>query len=294
VSQPETLADWLDAQPLESLEAEASLFARPHEVVAQHLQITGDNLQHLIAGGEYRQDQDGVFLGRDVRIGPYVVMDTQAGPIVLDHGVVVASHGYLRGPIYLGQDAVVVEHSSIKGPVAAGRQTKLAGEITASIIDSDSNKAHHGFLGHSYLGSWVNLGAGTTTSNLKNTYGEINVDYRGRKVATGMQFLGCMVGDYAKTAINTSIFSGKRVGVASMLYGTVTGNVPSFVNHVRVLGQSSEVSPDAAVTMQDRMFSRRGRKVRDCDAQLLQAVYRLTCDERRRWDPELDQGPPVF
>jgi glucose-1-phosphate thymidylyltransferase len=294
VSQPQKLASWLEAQSLETLDAEVSLFAFPHDVVAEHLKITRDNLEQLIASGSYRQQQEGVFLGTDARIGPHVVTDTQAGPIVLEQGVAVGSHCYLRGPIHLGHDTTVVEQSSIKGPVSAGRHTKLGGEITASIVDSYANKGHHGFLGHSYLGSWVNFGAGTTNSNLKNTYGEIQVDYQGHKLATGMQFLGCMVGDYSKTAINTSIYTGKTVGVASMLYGTVTPNVPSFVNYAGGLGPSTELSPNVAVKMQARMFARRGRTARDCDANVLQAVYQLTSDERRRWDPELDQGPPVF
>ncbi|NIL97867.1 MAG: glucose-1-phosphate thymidylyltransferase [Planctomycetales bacterium] len=294
LSQPDKLAAWLDSQSLAALKVELALFAYPHDLVARHLQITSDNLQHLVAGGEYRQDQDGVFLAGDARIGPYVVTDTQAGPIVLEPGVTIGSHCYLRGPIHLGEETVVVEQSSIKGPLAAGRQTKLGGEITASIIDSYSNTAHHGFLGHSCLGSWVNFGAGTTNSNLKNTYGEIHVEYEGHKVATGMQFLGCMVGDYAKTAINTAIFTGKTLGVASMLYGTVTANVPAFVNYAGGLGRATEVSVEAALKMQARMFSRRGRTARGCDAHVLQAVYQQTGDARRRWDPELDMGPPVF
>ena len=285
---------WLAGQTLPPLDANVSLLEYPHDVVAGHIEILPDNLQQRIATGDYRQDDDGVFLGTGAQIGPYVVTDTTSGPIVLEEGVTVGPHCYLRGPIHLGRSTTIVEHSSIKGPTATGSFTRLGGDVTVCVVDSFSNKAHHGFLGHSYIGSWVNLGAGTTNSNLKNTYGKINVQYDGQKIATDMQFLGCMVGDYAKTAINVSIFTGKTVGVASMLYGTVTGNVPAFVNYSGGLGASSEVSVEAAVKMQERMFGRRDRNARACDADLLRAVFDMTRDERRTWDAKLDKGPPAF
>ena len=101
---------------------------------------------------------------------------------------------------------------------------------------------HHGYLGHSYLGSWVNFGAGTSNSDLKNTYGPVNMEYRGRKIGTGMQFVGCFVGDYVKTAINTSIFTGKTIGVCSMVYGFVTANVPAFCNYAKTVRPSHRLA----------------------------------------------------
>ena len=294
-TQADQVTNWLDRQSLPSLDADVLLLNYPHDVVAHHIEIMADNLQQLIAQGDYRQEDDGVFLAAGAQIGTHVVTNTSHGPIVLEEGVTVGPHSYLRGPIHLGASTTIVEHSSIKGPTATGIFTKLGGEVSASVVDSYSNKAHHGFLGHSYVGSWVNLGAGTTNSNLKNTYGKINVQYGGQKVATGMQYLGCMFGDYAKAAINVSIFTGKTVGVASMLYGTVTENVPSFVNYSGGLGAaSSEVDVQVAVTMQERMFGRRGRDARDCDAELLKAVFQMTEGDRRTWYPELDTGPPAF
>src|SRR5262249_41021277 len=144
---------------------------------------------------------------------------------------------YLAGPVHLGGSCRVLEHAALKHAVALGHTTKIGGEIEASIVEPFSNKQHHGLLGRSYLGSWVNLGAGTCNSDLKNTYGTVNMEYQGRKVATGMQFVGAIVGDYSKSAINTGIFTGKVIGVCSMLYGFVTTNVPSFVNYARLFSQ---------------------------------------------------------
>ena len=169
----------------------------------------------------------------------------------------------------------------LKHAVAVGQTTKIGGEVEASIIEPYSNKQHHGFLGHSYLGSWVNLGAGTCNSDLKNTYGNVNVEYRGRKVATGMQFVGTIIGDYSKTAINTGIFTGKTIGVGSMVYGFVTTNVPSFVNYARLFSQVSEAPVEVLVATQRRMFERRSVTQRPCDIQLLHDMHTLTAHERQ-------------
>jgi glucose-1-phosphate thymidylyltransferase len=127
----------------------------------------------------------------------------------------------------------------------------------------------------------VNLGAGTCNSDLKNTYGQVNVEYHGRKVPTGMQFIGTMVGDYAKTAINTGIFTGKTIGACSMVYGFVTTNVPSFVNYARLFGQVTEAPVDVMIATQGRMFARRNVEQRPCDVQLLRDMYELTRHERQ-------------
>jgi glucose-1-phosphate thymidylyltransferase len=175
----------------------------------------------------------------------------------------------------------LIEHASIKDGVSIGHTTKIGGEVEASVIEPYTNKQHHGFLGHSYLGSWINLGAGTCNSDLKNTYGKVNMDYAGQRVATGMQFVGCMMGDYSKTAINTGIFTGKTVGVCSMLYGFVTANVPSFVNYARLFGQVTELPPEVMIATQERMFRRRNVAQRPCDIQLVHDMYELTREERQ-------------
>ena len=157
----------------------------------------------------------------------------------------------------------------------------IGGEVEASIVEPYTNKQHHGFLGHSYLGSWINLGAGTSNSDLKNTYGNVKMEYRGEQVPTGMQFVGCIMGDYAKSAINTGIFTGKTVGCCSMLYGFVTTNVPSFVNYARLFGQVTELPPEVMIATQQRMFMRRSVAQRECDIALIRSMYDLTRHERQ-------------
>lgn len=256
------------------------MFVWPHDIVAENMKLLGSSLEHRLAGGGYKEVQDGVFLAEGAEIGQYAVIDTSHGPIVLDKNVKVGPFCYLSGPVYAGPNTRVIEHAALKDAVSLGHTVKIGGEVEASVIEPYSNKQHHGFLGHSYLGSWINLGAGTCNSDLKNTYGTINLQYGSQRVATGMQFMGCIMGDYTKTAINTGIFTGKVVGVCSMLYGFVTSNVPSFVNYARLFGQTAELPPDVMVATQQRMFSRRKVTQRPCDQQLIQDMHRLTETER--------------
>lgn len=263
------------------LEGAAPLFDWPHDLVRWNMQIIAANLEHRLRSGHYREASPGVFLAPGAELGQYCIADTSKGPVILDEGATVGHYTFLRGPAYLGPRARVLEHSAIKDCVSLGHTTKIGGEVEAAVVEPYSNKQHHGFLGHAYLGSWINLGAGTCNSDLKNTYGAVKMDYRGESVATGMQFIGCIVGDYAKTAINTSIFTGKTIGCCSMVYGFVTTNVPSFVNYARVFGQVTELPPEVMIATQQRMFARRQVAQRPCDTQLLHAMYDLTRHERQ-------------
>jgi UDP-N-acetylglucosamine diphosphorylase / glucose-1-phosphate thymidylyltransferase / UDP-N-acetylgalactosamine diphosphorylase / glucosamine-1-phosphate N-acetyltransferase / galactosamine-1-phosphate N-acetyltransferase len=257
------------------------LFDYPHDVVRHNLAIIGDGLAHRLESGQYKEIAAGVFAAEGASLGQYCVTDTAKGPVLLDAGAVVGPYSFLRGPAYLGPKSRVIEHSAIKDAVAVGHTCKIGGEIEASIVEPYTNKQHHGFLGHSYLGSWINLGAGTSNSDLKNTYGNVKMDYRGEQVATGMQFVGCIMGDYAKTAINTGIFTGKTIGCCSMVYGFVTTNVPSFVNYARLFGQVTELPSEVMIATQQRMFARRNVQQRECDIALIHAMYDLTRHERQ-------------
>jgi glucose-1-phosphate thymidylyltransferase len=253
----------------------------PHDVIRRNSEILNENLQHRLSTDDYREIRDGVFAGRGAQLGEHCVTDTRQGPILLGDQATIGPFCYLSGPAYVGPQAKLIEHAAIKDAVSLGHTTKVGGEVEASVIEPFTNKQHHGFLGHSYLGSWINLGAGTCNSDLKNTYGRINMEYRGQRVASEMQFLGCIMGDYSKTAINTGIFTGKTIGVCSMLYGFVTTNVASFVNYARLFGQVTELPPEVMIATQQRMFRRRGVDQRPCDIQLIHDMYELTREERQ-------------
>jgi glucose-1-phosphate thymidylyltransferase len=279
----EGISDLLQsASSFTKIDLKLEVLSWPHEVIAHHMTLLGSNLEYRIKLGGYEQLQDGLFVAPGVKLGDYLVIDAKSGPIVIDRDAQVGPYTLLRGPVYMGPKCKILEHAAIKDAVSLGHTTKIGGEVEASIVEPFSNKQHHGFLGHSYLGSWINLGAGTCNSDLKNTYGTVNMEYPAGKATTGMQFLGCVMGNYSKTAINTGIFTGKVIGACSMMYGFVTSNVPSFVNYARLFGQVATLPPEVMVATQARMFNRRQVKQRPCDVQLIHDMYRVTQDERDR------------
>ncbi len=277
-----SLIDFLIEQSRSLAKREASIpaFHWPHDVVSWHMKEIRNSIEWRIANGNYTQLSDGVFVGEGVKIGDYAAINTDEGPILLENNVKVGPFCFLEGPLYAGEKTRVIEHSAIKDGVSLGHTVKIGGEVEASVIEPYTNKQHHGFLGHSYLGSWINLGAGTCNSDLKNTYGTINMEYGDHREETGMQFLGCIIGDYSKSAINTSIFTGKVIGVCSMLYGFVTSNVPSFVNYARLFGQTALLPAEVMISTQSRMFARRNVTQRECDKKLILDMYDQSESER--------------
>lgn len=160
------------------------------------------------------------------------ILNTKGGPIYIGHGAEVMEGCMLRGPVALGDHAQLKMGSKIYGPSAFGPECRVGGEVNNSVILGYSNKGHDGFLGNSVLGEWCNLGADTNNSNLKNTYGEVKAySYaEGREAATGLQFCGLMMGDHAKSGINTMFNTGTVVGVAANVFGGgfPPKHVPSF------------------------------------------------------------------
>ncbi len=181
-ASPVNMAGYLASLDLPELAIELPLLEYPHDVVRQHMAILKENLADRLARGSYREVADGLFVAEGATLGQYFVTETSKGPILLDQQATVGPYCFLAGPSYIGPHARIIEHSAIKDAVSLGHTTKIGGEVEASIVEPYTNKQHHGFLGHSYLGSWINLGAGTCNSDLKNTYGQVNMEYHGRKV----------------------------------------------------------------------------------------------------------------
>ena len=169
-----------------------------------------------------------VFVERGATIEPYVVFDAQAGPIIVRRQAVVQAFTRLVGPCYLGE-GTTVNGGRISGS-AIGERCRVHGEISASVFLGYANKGHDGFIGHSVLGRWVNLGAATVNSNLKNNYSGVALWTPRGIERTGMQFLGAFLGDHAKTAIGTRLTTGAVVGTGANVYGTgITSRyVPPF------------------------------------------------------------------
>ncbi len=171
-----------------------------------------------LAPGAWLQGSE-LWCGAGVTIAPGCVLDTRRGPVVLDAGVDVGPHTLLEGPLYLGPGCRVKAGARLYGESSFGIGNRLAGEIGESTFGDFSNKQHEGFIGHAVLGSWVNLGAMTTCSDLKNNYGNVRVDLGGGGEDTGQMFVGLLAGDHVKTAIGTLFNTGTCVGFASNIFG---------------------------------------------------------------------------
>ncbi len=165
-------------------------------------------------------------------IGPGVVFDAEAGPILIERDAAVRPGAVLVGPCAIGRGSTVSENAIIKSRTSIGPRCKVGGEIGGTIFQGCSNKAHHGHLGDSYVGKWVNLGAGTVNSNLLNTYGPVTVRLEpdGPRSRTGRTFLGAIFGDHVKTAIGTRIMTGTVLGTGAMVASTAPppASVPRF------------------------------------------------------------------
>ena len=176
------------------------------------------------------------------------------------------------GPIYIGKNTIVRPQSYLRGPLSIGPECRIGGEVTHSIFHGYANKAHYGFIGHSYIGPWVNLGAGTTNSNLKNNYGPVKVVLNGREVDTGQQFLGCFIGDHAKTGIGTLITTGAVIGVGANVFGG--GVKPKFVPSFS-WGNQGKYDLEKFLKVAAAMMARRGKKINPSEIEMLKKVYKL-------------------
>lgn len=175
-------------------------------------------------------NEDQIFIEENVTIKPGVVLDASGGPIYIEKNAHIHSNSVVEGPFFLGESSIVKSASTIYPNTSIGKVCKAGGEIDQSVMMPYSNKQHVGFLGSSYLGSWVNIGAGTNNSTLKNNYGKIRVQLGGREIDTGLRFLGVMMGDHSKCAISTMFNTGTIVGFASNIFGAGFPDkyIPSF------------------------------------------------------------------
>jgi UDP-N-acetylglucosamine diphosphorylase/glucosamine-1-phosphate N-acetyltransferase len=195
------------------------------------------------------------------RIDPFVVADTSNGPVIIERDVVVSSFSRLEGPCWIGPRTHLFS-ANIRGGSSIGPNCRIGGEVDTSIILANSNKYHEGFLGHSYLGEWVNLGAGTHTSDLRNDYGEVTLTVNGVRIASGRRKIGSYLGDHVKTGLGSLLNTGTNVGVFANLLPAgelLPKFVPSFsrVEHGRI---AEQVELSALFATAVKAMERRGEE----------------------------------
>ncbi len=180
--------------------------------------------------GSYLLAPEAVHLGQGTRIKPCAVIDAENGPVWIGENVTISPHTSIQGPVAIGDGSLIQPGAVIHAGTTIGPVSKVGGEIEASILQGYSNKQHDGFLGHSYIGTWVNIAADCINSDLKNTYGTVRVPINGQPVETGEMFVGMLVGDYSKLGINVSFPTGAVIGFCSSVFASQSPKfVPSFV-----------------------------------------------------------------
>jgi len=184
----------------------------------------------IMAAGVQWENRKNIFIKNGVTLKPGVVLDATNGPILIDKNAFIHPNVVIEGPVYIGENTIVNSGATLYNNVSIGKNCKVGGEIEDTIMLPFSNKQHAGFIGHAYLGSWVNLGADTNCSDLKNNYGNIKVKVNGKLINTGTKFLGSIIGDHSKTAINTMLNTATVVGFSCNIYGAGFPEkyIPSF------------------------------------------------------------------
>lgn len=174
-------------------------------------------------------DLSRLYLGEGGRIEPGAILNLHSGPISIDQGARIKAGSSIEGPVYIGKNTII-DGGKIRPNCSLGENCRIGGEVEASIFQGFSNKHHDGFLGHSYIGEWVNLGALTTNSDLRNDYGSVKVAIGEKEIDSGITKLGCFIGDHSKTAIGTLINTGTVIGIFANVFepGLSPKIIPSF------------------------------------------------------------------
>jgi UDP-N-acetylglucosamine diphosphorylase/glucosamine-1-phosphate N-acetyltransferase len=241
-------------------------------------------IQGIIYEGVHMIKDSQIFIGKNTVIKPGCVLDAGNGPIYIGKNVKISSNSVIEGPVFIGDNVVIQPLSRILAGANIGNVSKVGGEIVNTIIQDYSNKQHDGFLGDSYIGSWVNLGADTVSSNLTNTYGTVKVQMFDKIIDTGQTFLGMIMGDHTKTAINTKFTTGSIIGFACNILMTHTPSkfIPSFSWYSDNVTRVYDIKRELQVAK--RMMARRNKKMTRNGEKVFKAIFALTEMERKLHD----------
>jgi UDP-N-acetylglucosamine diphosphorylase/glucosamine-1-phosphate N-acetyltransferase len=230
-------------------------------------------------GVEVRGPAANLMVDAGAEIEGHVTFDVRLGPIIVERGASIESFSRIMGPCYIGSRARIMS-AQIGGGTAIFDSCRIGGQVENSVILPYTNKAHYGYVGDSYIGSWVNLGAGCTFSNMKNTYGNVRLDLE-EKMDSGMLKLGPVVGDMAKLSIGALVYAGKAIGTGSQVSGLAAKNVPSFTFCDSPLGRTVELLLESVIETQRRMMERRGMALGRAEEGLIRRAFARTSRERR-------------
>jgi UDP-N-acetylglucosamine diphosphorylase/glucosamine-1-phosphate N-acetyltransferase len=223
-----------------------------------------------------------IYIAPGAKVHPFVVLDAEHGPIFIDEEAEIHPFTRIEGPCYVGRRSILLGCKCREGNTI-GPMCRVGGEIEQSILQGFSNKYHDGFLGHACVGEWVNLGAMTANSDLKNDYSNVTVVLDGRQSTnTGSAKIGCLIGDHAKTSIGTLLTTGAYVGCMTM---AVTDGralpkfLPSFAWYAdgKFAGEIEKTRLYAAAKIAK---SRRGCEWTVAEENMWNEIHAITADQR--------------
>jgi len=238
------------------------------------------NLRGKIFDGVHLIEKENIFVDEGVIIKPGVVLDASIGPIYIDKNTRIYPNAVIEGPVYIGENSQVKSCAIVYDNSTIAQTCKVGGEIENTIFLPFSNKQHAGFIGHAYIGSWVNIGADTNCSDLKNNYGNVKAYVNGEEIDTELQFLGIILGDHSKTAINTMFNTGTTVGFSCNIFGAGFPKkyIPSFSwgGYDSMTTYESEKSINTA----KKVLQRRNIEMNNPEEHLFRKIFDLTNNER--------------
>ncbi len=292
--RPNSVEDWFDdlAGKVSGQEVGGQWIDHPWDLVAanaEHIQrdfrtlggasVTNRHLEKMALVGPV----DRLRVHESVRIDPYTVLDTTNGPIMIGPNVWIQPFTRIEGPCVIGAETHLFR-ANLRGGVSIGPMCRIGGEVEVSIVHGYSNKYHEGFLGHAYVGEWVNLGAITSNSDLRNDYGEVQVPLHGDPVPTGQKKVGCFIGDHTRTGLGSMLNTGTAIGVMCNVLPAgllLPKHVPSFT--AVMWGKVAEGFPLEQMFDTARIVKgRRGLVFSEAEEQLYRNLYEQTRIERQR------------
>lgn len=262
-----------------------TLYCWPWEFIFHMKQILTSQLRlkNKIPNGIKVIGNNPVYVDKTSVIGEGTILDASDGGIYIGPQSTIYQSS-INGPVHVGEYSQVKPYSIVSNSYI-GNNCRIAGEIDSSIVLDYTNKSHLGYLGHCYVGEWVNIGANTVTSDLKMTYGTISMKVGNEKKDTKIIKLGSFFGDMSKTSIGTNIYCGMRIGVSSHIYGNIFNDVPSYVIYGKGIGsENAEMNISSSIEFQKRMMSRRNVNMSLEYETMMRTLFEITSSERKKYD----------
>ncbi|UCD38655.1 MAG: GlmU family protein [Fidelibacterota bacterium] len=272
-------------------EVQAEVISWPWELIHHNAdQISADfaqidragTIKGAVSPGAFLEAPDNLYIAEGARIAPGVVLDASEGPVYIAENVKVMPQATITGPAYIGPQSLIKIGAKIYEGTSIGEVCKVGGEVEKSIIHSYCNKQHNGFLGNAYLGKWINIGAGTNNSDMKNNYGIVRVNLGHEIIDTGSIFVGTIIGDHTKTGVHTMLNTGAVVGVGCNLFGA--GFSPKFISSFVWGGPGgfSEYRLDKFFQVARRVMERRQKELGAVEEAVLRHIFDQTGADRGR------------